>query len=141
MIDPRRADPRLDPRPPGAGGARVDRLPDGRRGARDRGVLQGRPAGAQGRRRRGVQQVAHAVPGGSAGLAAFLPRTSAGFDRDPIALALAGVATGLWSETDVRENWREAARYEPAMSSDERHSLMAAWTRALERSKDWAEAE
>jgi hypothetical protein len=28
-------------------------------------------------------------------LAAFLPRTSPGFDRDPIALALAGVATGL----------------------------------------------
>jgi glycerol kinase len=54
---------------------------------------------------------------------------------------LAGVATGLWSETDVSENWRESARYEPAMSSDERQSLMAAWTRALERSKDWAEAE
>src|SRR5205085_1019671 len=26
---------------------------------------------------------------------------------------LAGVATGVWTEHDVREMWREAARYEP----------------------------
>ena len=29
---------------------------------------------------------------------------------------LAGVATGTWSEADVRAMWREAARYEPAMA-------------------------
>ena len=28
---------------------------------------------------------------------------------------LAGVATGLWTEEDVRSMWREAARYEPRM--------------------------
>jgi glycerol kinase len=46
---------------------------------------------------------------------------------------LAGVATGEWSERDVRAMWREAARYEPSMSEDERGSLLAGWSRALER--------
>jgi len=51
---------------------------------------------------------------------------------------LAGVAVGLWSERDTREMWRQAARYEPRMSEDERESLMEGWHRALERSRDWA---
>jgi glycerol kinase len=29
--------------------------------------------------------------------------------------------------------WREAARYEPSMSDDERETLLAGWARALER--------
>ncbi len=33
---------------------------------------------------------------------------------------LAGVATGLWSEQDTRDMWREAARYEPRMGDHER---------------------
>ena len=44
---------------------------------------------------------------------------------------LAGVATGTWSEADVRAMWREAARYEPSMSDDQRESLLAGWARAL----------
>ena len=52
----------------------------------------------------------------------------------------AGVATGLWSEPDVRAMWREAARYEPRMSADRRDSLMAEWGRAVERSRDWSSA-
>ena len=32
---------------------------------------------------------------------------------------LAGVATGAWTERDVRAMWREAARYEPAMAQAE----------------------
>ena len=48
---------------------------------------------------------------------------------------LAGVATDLWSEEDVREMWRENARYEPSMSEDEREELLAGWGRALERAK------
>jgi glycerol kinase len=52
---------------------------------------------------------------------------------------LAGVAVGLWSEADVREMWREAARYEPRMSGDERESLLADWRRAVERSRGWVE--
>ena len=46
---------------------------------------------------------------------------------------LAGVATGTWTEADVRAMWRQAARYEPSMSADEREGLVAGWKRALER--------
>ena len=48
---------------------------------------------------------------------------------------LAGVATDLWSEEDVREMWRENARYRPSMSEDEREQLLVGWGRALERAK------
>jgi glycerol kinase len=51
---------------------------------------------------------------------------------------LAGVATGLWSEADLREMWREAARYEPSMEHDHREALMAEWHRAVERARGWA---
>jgi glycerol kinase len=46
---------------------------------------------------------------------------------------LAGVATGTWTEADVRAMWRQAARYEPSMSADEREGLVAGWKRALAR--------
>jgi glycerol kinase len=51
---------------------------------------------------------------------------------------LAGIATGLWTREQVVEMWREAARYEPRMSTDERASLLEGWRRALERSREWA---
>ena len=54
---------------------------------------------------------------------------------------LAGVATGEWSEDDVRAMWRQAARYEPSMSEDSREELLAGWRRALERAKGWARSE
>jgi glycerol kinase len=52
---------------------------------------------------------------------------------------LAGIATGAWSRDGVREMWRQRAAYEPAMSEDERQSLLAGWARAVERSRGWAE--
>ncbi len=51
---------------------------------------------------------------------------------------LAGIATGRWTREQVGEMWREAARYEPAMSPDEREALLAQWRRAVERSRGWA---
>jgi glycerol kinase len=48
---------------------------------------------------------------------------------------LAGVATGTWSEADVRAMWRQAARYEPSMSEDERESLLAEWQAAVGRAR------
>jgi glycerol kinase len=51
---------------------------------------------------------------------------------------LAGVATGTWTEEDTRGMWREAARYEPTMSADEREELLAGWHRAVARSRGWA---
>ena len=50
---------------------------------------------------------------------------------------LAGVATGAWTEEDVRAMWREAARYEPRMGEDERETLLDGWHRALERARGW----
>jgi glycerol kinase len=46
---------------------------------------------------------------------------------------LAGVATETWTEEDVSKMWREAARYEPSMSEDQRETLLSGWARALER--------
>jgi glycerol kinase len=34
--------------------------------------------------------------------------------------------------------WREAVRYEPAMSEDERETLISEWRRAVARAKGWA---
>jgi glycerol kinase len=48
---------------------------------------------------------------------------------------LAGVATGMWSEEDVRGKWREAARYEPKMSADERETLLSEWQMAMDVTK------
>lgn len=51
---------------------------------------------------------------------------------------LAGVAAGRWSLDQVGEMWREAARYEPAMGTDQREALLSDWHRALDRAKGWA---
>jgi glycerol kinase len=54
---------------------------------------------------------------------------------------LAGIATGCWTLEQVGEMWREATRYEPAMGTEERESLLAGWYRALGRAKGWAAPE
>jgi glycerol kinase len=54
---------------------------------------------------------------------------------------LAGVATELWDEPGTRAMWREAARYEPAMSEDEREALLHEWHRAVDRSRAWVSAD
>jgi glycerol kinase len=51
---------------------------------------------------------------------------------------LAGIGAGLWDVAAVAEEWREAARYEPAMGADEREHLLADWRRAVDRARDWA---
>ena len=48
---------------------------------------------------------------------------------------LAGVATGTWTEQQVGEMWREAARYEPRMSEDERETLLSEWRMAIDVTK------
>jgi glycerol kinase len=50
---------------------------------------------------------------------------------------LAGVATDVWSEDDVKSLWTESKRYEPKMGDDERQSLLSDWRRALQRSGRW----
>jgi glycerol kinase len=48
---------------------------------------------------------------------------------------LAGVGVGAWTVSDVREGWREGARYEPRMGEDERRTLLAGWADALDRAR------
>ncbi|HEX5923944.1 MAG TPA: glycerol kinase GlpK [Baekduia sp.] len=50
---------------------------------------------------------------------------------------LAGVATGTWTEDDVKGLWTESVRYAPKMGDDQRQSLLADWRRALERAGHW----
>jgi len=50
---------------------------------------------------------------------------------------LAGIATGIWTADEVEALWREAARFEPRMSEDQRQSLLEGWRRAVERAKGW----
>ncbi len=57
------------------------------------------------------------------------------------AALLAGVGIGAWSVDDVRAGWRERARYEPAMSDEERLSLLAGWQQALARTRSGPEAK
>jgi glycerol kinase len=53
---------------------------------------------------------------------------------------LAGVGTGLWTVDQIGSRWRVKRRYEPAMSEDQRHTLLRGWHRAVQRSRDWEEA-
>jgi glycerol kinase len=53
---------------------------------------------------------------------------------------LAGIATGQWTAEQVREMWREAARYEPRMGEDERERLLGRWREAVERARGWSQA-
>jgi len=52
---------------------------------------------------------------------------------------LAGLAVGYWRDDgDVTTNWQVGQRFEPAMSRDRAASLMAGWSKAVERAKRWA---
>jgi glycerol kinase len=51
---------------------------------------------------------------------------------------LAGIATGLWDQSEVRDMWRERARYEPEMPESVREELIGRWREAVERSRGWA---
>jgi glycerol kinase len=52
---------------------------------------------------------------------------------------LAGLAVGLWRNTDeIGRQWQSSANYEPRMSADEREALYRNWQRAVERARGWA---
>jgi glycerol kinase len=52
---------------------------------------------------------------------------------------MAGVTSGAWTGEDVRSMWTEKQRYEPQMARDEAERLIAEWTRAVDRSRGWAD--
>jgi glycerol kinase len=43
----------------------------------------------------------------------------------------------MWTVSDVRDSWREGARYEPHMGEDERAGLLAGWADALARTRNF----
>ena len=52
----------------------------------------------------------------------------------------AGLAVGLWRDLDeLRANWRESARFAPAMPRAERDRRVARWHRAVEKSLGWVD--
>jgi glycerol kinase len=52
---------------------------------------------------------------------------------------LAGLAVGYWaSDADVAANWQEQRRFLPSIPPSRADALRAEWSRAVERSKDWA---
>ena len=52
---------------------------------------------------------------------------------------LGALGTGHAEVSQIAENWKLARTYEPAMSEDERQTLMHKWHRAVERAKNWIE--
>jgi glycerol kinase len=54
----------------------------------------------------------------------------------------AGLAVGFWSSTDeLRENWNEAKRWEPAWGADRREVAYGRWRKAVERTLDWVDVD
>jgi glycerol kinase len=53
---------------------------------------------------------------------------------------LAGMGVGRWTVSDIRDSWREGARYEPYMGEDERAGLLAGWADALARTRNFPES-
>ncbi len=51
----------------------------------------------------------------------------------------AGLAVGVWqSPAELAAHWQAERIFEPARSDDWRHTRLAEWHRAVERSRDWA---
>jgi glycerol kinase len=52
---------------------------------------------------------------------------------------LAGLAVGFWQDAgDIRRNWQVDRVFEPTLSRDRAAEMMAGWSKAVERSKQWA---
>lgn len=48
----------------------------------------------------------------------------------------------MWDGTDeLRKAWGVERRFEPAMAAEEQTRLLTRWHRAVERSRDWLQAE
>jgi glycerol kinase len=54
----------------------------------------------------------------------------------------AGLAAGFWKDTDeLRANWRESRRWEPAWSPDRRAAGYAGWRKAVDRTLNWIDVD
>ncbi len=54
----------------------------------------------------------------------------------------AGLSVGYWRDTgELRQNWREDTRWEPAWDEDRREAGYAQWKKAVQRTLDWVDVE
>ncbi len=54
----------------------------------------------------------------------------------------AGLAAGFWGSTDeLRQNWNESKRWEPAWSAEQRDEGYARWKKAVERTLNWVDVD
>ncbi len=54
----------------------------------------------------------------------------------------AGLAVGFWSGTEeLRLNWNESRRWEPAWTAEQRDEGYARWKKAVERTLNWVDVE
>ncbi len=54
----------------------------------------------------------------------------------------AGLAVGFWAgEDELRANWAEDCRWEPAMPVEESERLLGQWRKAVTRTFDWVEGD
>jgi glycerol kinase len=52
---------------------------------------------------------------------------------------LAGLGVGLWRGlSELANHWRADRVFEPSMPAEPRFRLIEGWSRAVERSRDWA---
>jgi glycerol kinase len=68
-----------------------------------------------------------------------LQRTSTADITSLGAAYLAGLATGIWKDTDELSGlWTAAETYKPSMPADRKNKLYNNWKRAVARARDWA---
>ena len=129
------------PRPPGARGARGDRVADarGRRGDERRG--------------RRVELTTLRVDGGMTANNLLMQFISDVLDVPVVrplvaetpslgAAYAAGLATGFWSDADeLRGKWHKAAEWLPAADPDVRDRAYRKWQKAVTRTMDWVDED
>jgi len=52
---------------------------------------------------------------------------------------LAGIKTGFWKESDIRNNWKCERTFAPEMEDASRDKKYAGWQKAVKRSMKWEE--
>ncbi|MFE7224147.1 glycerol kinase GlpK [Nocardioides sp. NPDC057577] len=54
----------------------------------------------------------------------------------------AGLAVGFWQDTDeLRQNWNESKRWQPAWSEEQRETGYAGWRKAVDRTLNWVDVD
>jgi glycerol kinase len=54
----------------------------------------------------------------------------------------AGLAVGFWKDTDeLRRNWNESKRWQPAWSKEQRETGYAGWRKAVDRTLNWVDVD